>query len=467
MKVSLYRFIKAAWPTIEQVDYVDNWHIGAIAEHLQAVTTGQIQQLLINIPPGCSKSLITSVFFPAWVWASKPEKRFFYASYDQKLSTRDSVKCRTMIESPWYQAKFPGAVQLKHDQDQKTYYETVRGGFRLATSVGGHGTGQHPDYVVIDDPHSVMMAESEKERQSTLDWWDMTMSSRGVSRGVRRIIIMQRLHEEDLSGHVLSQGGWDHLCLPMRYSGENRCKTFNGFTDPRQEVGELLSAKQFTEEMVGKLEAALGPYGTAGQLDQNPTPRKGGFFKTEMMEIVDAAPPMLELKACRYWDTGATDGAGDYTAGVMFAKHQKTGVYYVMDVARGQWASETRKLNQRQTADMDKAYPINHHVTQIQSEEPGSAGKDQAADFIRLMHGLPAKTCRETGDKPTRADALSSQVNIGMVKMVKGDWNKAFVAELKGFPNGKHDDQVDAVAGAFNWIENRSGKAFLPSGWKF
>ena len=131
-KRHLYRFVRSAWEHIEQVDFVDNWHIGAICEHLQAVWKGDIQQLLINVPPGCSKSLITSVFFPAWCWANDPSKRFFYASYDQKLSTRDSVKCRTLVESNWYQRRFPGQVTLKHDQDQKTYYETIAGGFRLA-----------------------------------------------------------------------------------------------------------------------------------------------------------------------------------------------------------------------------------------------------------------------------------------------------------------------------------------------
>lgn len=465
-KRHLYRFVRSAWEHIEQVDFVDNWHIGAICEHLQAVWKGDIQQLLINVPPGCSKSLITSVFFPAWCWANDPSKRFFYASYDQKLSTRDSVKCRTLVESNWYQRRFPGQVTLKHDQDQKTYYETIAGGFRLATSIGGHGTGQHPDFIVLDDPHSVMMAESEKERQTALDWWDQTMSTRGVSRGVRRIIIMQRLHEEDLSGHVLKHGGWDHLCLPMRYGGSNRSKTKLGFTDPRQTQGELLSNKQFTEEMVGKLENALGPYAAAGQLGQDPVPRKGGFFKVENVEIIDAIPPMAEMKVVRYWDTGGTT-TGDPSAGVKLAKHKKNGLYYVLDVVRGQWASEERRKMQRQTADLDYASPANNQVTQIQSEDPGAAGKDQAADFIKLMHGYSCKTMRETGEKTTRADAFSAQLNVGNVKLLRGDWNKAYIDELRMFPNGKNDDQVDASAGAFNWLENRSGKSFLPDGWKF
>jgi predicted phage terminase large subunit-like protein len=292
------------------------------------------------------------------------------------------------------------------------------------------------------------------------------MSTRGVSRGVRRIIIMQRLHEEDLSGHVLRQGGWDHLCLPMRYSGINRSKTKLGFIDPRQTQGELLSSKQFTEEMVGKLENALGPYATAGQLGQDPVPRKGGFFKVENVEIVDASPPMAEMKVVRYWDTGGTT-TGDPSAGVKLAKHKKNGLYYVLDVVWGQWASEERRKIQRQMADLDYAYPTNYQVTQIQSEDPGAAGKDQAADFIKLMHGYSCKTMRETGEKTTRADAFSAQLNVGNVKLLRGDWNKAYIDELRMFPNGKNDDQVDASAGAFNWLENRSGKSFLPDGWKF
>lgn len=458
--------MKSAWSSIESAEYCDGEHIKAVCEHLQACYDGRIKDLIINIPPGCSKSLIGCVFFPAWVWANDPTKRFFFASYDATLSSRDSSKCRVLLESEWYQSRFPGKVQFTKDQNQKTFYQNTAGGWRMASSVGGHGTGVHPHFVIVDDANNAKQAESQTERQSVADWWTLTMSTRGVTLGVKKIVIQQRLHEEDLTGVCLAQGGYDHLCLPMRYEG-SRKPTNIGFVDWRAKEGELLAPNQFNEETVRKLENALGTYGAAGQLQQRPAPRSGGFFKAEKIETVDAAPAWLEMKLCRYWDTGATEGSGDFTAGLLMGKHAKTGTYYLLDMSRGQWASEQRKAFQRQAADMDYAYPICHNVTQAQSQEPGSGGKDQAADFVKLMHGYPAKTFRETGDKSVRADPFASQVNAGNVKMVRGEWNRAYIDELKMFPNGKHDDQVDASSGAFNYLENRTGNEFMPSGWKF
>jgi hypothetical protein len=157
---SLYEFVRQGGAEVEATPFVDNWHIGAICEHLQAVTTGQIPQLLINVPPGMGKSLLTCVFWPTWEWALDPTVRWFFASYDQQLSTRDSVRCRTLLSRPWYRARCAQKFTLTGDQNQKTYYETDQGGYRLATSIGGHGSGEHPDRIVCDDPHNVQQAES-------------------------------------------------------------------------------------------------------------------------------------------------------------------------------------------------------------------------------------------------------------------------------------------------------------------
>ena len=156
----LHEYVRQAWPVVEATPFIDSWHIGALCEHLQAVTAGQIQKLLINIPPGAGKSLLACVFWPTWEWTNDPSLRWFFASYDARLSTRDSVKCRTLLGSRWYQSRCARQFRLTGDQNQKTYYETDQGGYRLATSVGGHGTGEHPDRIVCDDPHNVQQAES-------------------------------------------------------------------------------------------------------------------------------------------------------------------------------------------------------------------------------------------------------------------------------------------------------------------
>ena len=287
---SLYAFVRQAWPHVESATFVPNWHIEMICDHLQAITRGDIENLLINIPPGHSKSLIVSVFWPGWEWVTNPAIRWFFASYDQRLSTRDSVKCRALIASRWFQERWGDRFALANDQNQKTYYETVAGGYRLATSVCGHGMGEHPDRIVIDDPHDPKGAESEAERLSVLEWWDLTMSTRGVSRGVKRVIIMQRLAENDLAGHVLTEGGFVHVCLPLRFErgrmapSPARDSDDRPWTDRRSEEGELLAPDQFPEKAVEAMERRLGSYGVAGQLQQRPAPRGGALFKRMWFE---------------------------------------------------------------------------------------------------------------------------------------------------------------------------------------
>ncbi len=277
--LSLHDFVRQAWSIIEDAPFVDNPHIAAICDHLEAVSDGTIQNLLINVPPGCSKSLLCSVMWPCWEWTFAPEKRWFCASYDQQLSTRDSVKCRELIKSDWYQHRWGDLVRFVHDQNQKTYYKTSAGGYRLATSIGGHGTGEHPDRIVLDDPHNAMSAESAADRQAVIDWWTLTMSTRGRSRRARRVIIMQRLNELDLAGYVLAnEKDWVHICLPMRFETDRMPTTPLGFNDWRTVEGELLCPGLFSEESVQTIEHNLGSYGAAGQLQQRPAPKTGRFF---------------------------------------------------------------------------------------------------------------------------------------------------------------------------------------------
>jgi hypothetical protein len=332
---SLYEFVRQGWAEVEAVPFTDAWHVGALCEHLQAVTTGQISRLLINVPPGLGKSLLTCVFWPAWEWARDPSVRWLFASYDQRLSTRDAVRGRALLARPWYQARCRRRFRLTGDQNQKTYYETDAGGYRLATSVGGHASGEHPDRIVCDDPHNAQQAESDRERRAACGWWDLTMSTRGAARQARRVVIMQRLHQADLSGHLLAQGGWVHLCLPMRYEPGRMVATPLGWTDPRRDDGALLCPALFEEATVAQLEKALGSYGSAGQLQQRPVPREGGMFKAGFFnQRVRAAP--YRARRVRYWDRAATPDGGCYTAGTLLAQADD-GNWYVEDVVHGQW----------------------------------------------------------------------------------------------------------------------------------
>ncbi len=440
---------------MESAPFVDNWHIGALCEHLQAVTAGQIPKLLINVPPGMGKSLITCVFWPAWEWTNDPTVRWFCASYDQRLSTRDAVRCRALLSRPWYRGRCAQPFRLTPEQNQKTYYETDQGGYRLATSIGGHGSGEHPDRIVCDDPHNVQQAESPLERQSVLDWWNLTMSTRGVSRNARRVIIMQRLHEDDLSGHVLGEGDWVHLCLPMRSERGRMQVTPLGWTDPRTEEGTLLCPQQFSEVAVSRLEKALGLYGTAGQLQQRPVPREGGMFKASYFnQRVKAAP--YDAQRVRYWDRAATQDGGCYTAGTLLAR-SADGNWYVENVVHGQWEPDTRDAQILAAALRDRNRYGPNRVPQICIEqEPGSSGVDAYKHTARRLAGFRVCADRPTGAKEVRAEPWASQCAAKNVYLVEDDtWDiPGWIAEHCLFPMGKLNDRVDSASGAFGKLVN-------------
>jgi predicted phage terminase large subunit-like protein len=440
---------------VEAVPFVDNWHIGALCEHLQAVTAGQIHNLLINIPPGMGKSLLTCVFWPAWEWTLDATVRWFFASYDQRLSTRDSVRCRTLIGRPWYRSCCKHKFSLNGDQNQKTYYETDSTGYRLATSIGGHASGEHPDRIVCDDPHNVQQAESPAERQAVLDWWDLTMSTRGVSRHARRVIIMQRLNQDDLSGHVLGQDSWVHLCLPMRFEKERMVLTPLGWTDPRTEEGALLCPSQFSEVAVAQLEKALGSYGAAGQLQQRPVPREGGMFKTTYFnQRVKAAP--FHAQRVRYWDRAATQDGGCYTAGTLMARSPE-GNWYVENVVHGQWEPDTRDDYILAAAKRDRnRYGLNREPVIWIEHEPGSSGVDAYKHLARKLAGFRVYPDRPTGSKEVRAEPWASQCAAKNVYLVEdGAWDiPGWIAEHGYFPMGKLKDRVDSASGAFAKLAN-------------
>jgi len=253
-KKSFSHFIKTFWKVVEpKRDYQHNWHIDALCEHLQAVRDGKIKNLIIMIPPGHMKSLTVAVFFPAWIWIEEADKRFIFSSYSQPLSTRDSIKCRQLIESTQYQQMFNPKWELADDQNQKTRFNTTDSGFRIASSVDGVSTGERGDYLVVDDPLKAVDAESENARENVITWWDGAMSSRdGDPKNTHRIIIMQRLHEEDLAGHCEKSGDYVVLRLPAEYDSHeaelNEKKNPNpiGWKDPRKVDGELLWPERFT-----------------------------------------------------------------------------------------------------------------------------------------------------------------------------------------------------------------------------
>lgn len=442
---SLANFVREAWHVLEPGQpYIHGWHVDAICEHLEAITNGDLNRLLINIPPGTMKSTLTSVFWPAWEWGPRgmPHIRMIGASHEQGLAVRDTRKMRNLITSPWFQERWPTA--LTSDQNQKTFYENSATGWRQACAVASM-TGKRGDRVVWDDPHSVEAALSIAHRETALRVFQETLPTRLNNPDKSAIVIvMQRLHESDVSGFILEDDyGYEHLCLPMEFEPERRCTTSLGFVDPRTEDGDLLFPQRFSRETVDRDKKVMGSMAVAGQFQQRPAPRGGGFFEWEKLQVVKSAPTKLR-KIVRYWDKGGTDGGGDWTAGVKIG-HGDDGIFYVMDVVRGQWAAPQRERVIRQTAELDGT-----GVEVWVEQEPGSGGKESAESTVRNLAGYRAYMERPTGEKSVRAEPYSVQVEAGNVKLVQGEWNKAFVEEHKTFPVGKHDDQVDGASGSFN-----------------
>lgn len=287
--------------------YVPNWHIDALCDHLEACFVSEAQaagnkidsrlvelwggselfRLLGNVPPGTMKSLLVGVFFPAWVWGpmDQQHKRFMAASHNVRNVVRDTLKCRRLIKSKWFQSRWP--IAISSDQDTKTKFENEKTGFRQGVPFAGM-TGERADFVILDDPMSVADALSDADREAANTTFRESLTTRLNNPEYSVIIvIMQRLHQDDTSGVILSAPdhmGYEHFMLPMRFDPDRRCETSIGFVDPREEEGELLFPARFPLDTVNRDEIALGPIATAGQMQQTPKPRGGQILKREYWE---------------------------------------------------------------------------------------------------------------------------------------------------------------------------------------
>jgi predicted phage terminase large subunit-like protein len=456
---SLATFVREAWHVLEPAQvYSHGWHIDAVCQHLEAVTYGDLTRLLINVPPGTMKSMLVNVFWPAWEWGplERPAMRFIGASHSEALATRDNLKMRRLVQSEWYQERWP--TKLTGDQNAKTYFENEQTGFRLSCPVSSM-TGRRGDRVAWDDPHSVEAAISDAHRETALRVFTETLPTR-LNNPDRSaiIVVMQRLHEEDVAGYILAHDlGYEHLMLPMEFEPERRCYTSIGFEDPRTEDGELLFPARFPPEVVERDKKVMGSYATAGQFQQRPAPRSGGLFAWEKLEIV-AAPPKL-LRVIRYWDKAGTAGGGAYTAGVKLGLGDD-GCWYILDVVRGQWAAPKREQVIKATAELD-----GRGVDIWIEQEPGSGGKESAESTVRNLAGYNIRAERPSGDKALRAEPYSVQVEAGNIRVVRAPWNQEFIDEHKTFPKGKYKDQIDATSGGFNKLAGRAvAPVISPSG---
>lgn len=431
-----------AWPILEPATPLKwGWALDAICAHLEAVTRGDVTRLLMNVPPGTMKSLLTGVIWPAWEWGpvGRANLRYIGTAHKQDLAVRDAMKCRRLIQSDWFQSRWP--IALTTDQNAKTKFENDATGFREAMAFTSM-TGARGDRVILDDPLSADDANSDAALKAAELTFTEALPTRVNNDRSAIVVIMQRLHERDTSGVILGRElGYTHLCLPMRFEPDRRCVT-PIFSDPRTRDGQLLFPERFSETQVSDLEKTMGSYAAAGQLQQRPAPRGGGMFKKEWFQIVDAAPS--GVRWVRGWDLAATASSdAAYTAGVKIGR-APDGRFYIADARRIQGGpAEVERLIVN-TASQDGA-TVQGSIPQ----DPGQAGKSQSQYLIRQLAGYPYRASPETGDKETRAMPLAAQAEAGNVMLLRGEWNREFLDELGAFPMGKFKDQVDAAARAF------------------
>lgn len=585
---SLYEFVKQGWHVIEPATpFCEGWHLEAICHHLESVTRGDIRRLLINIPPRHAKSLICSVFWPMWVWIEQPHFRWMGASYALSLASRDNRKCKMLIESDWYQARWGDVVQLSTDQRGKTRFETTARGYRLSVSVESSATGEggdgiiclapatpittdrgvfpiaeivdkripakalsynhhrnrrewkeievyekssgrrsvrvsfsdgrfveathdhpfsvigkgyvqaealQPDDAVVeesyvslsvasvepiatpeyvynlriadnhnyfacgvlthncDDPHSVRDASSDVKREDALYWFDTTLSTRlnDPKKGVM-VIVMQRLHERDVSGHVLAKGGYEHLCLPAEFRADRRCTTSIGWSDPRTVEGELLWPAQVPQKELDALKKSLGPQAYSAQFQQDPVTAGGNVFKAEWFRYFSVSDqfyvlhrPDGEKKVLRQqcWLFATVDlaisksNSADYTVIATWAVTPDNDLLLV-ELLR-------ERLDGPEAEATIKQCYARHRQTYIVVE----ATAYQLTMTQQLARGgVPVKPYKPHRDKVSRAISASTFYAAGQV------YHQQFAAyltdletELVNFPVGAHDDTVDAVS---------------------
>ena len=448
-------FTKASWSSIEPgVEFQNNWHIDAIGEHLQAVVEGDIKRLIINVPPRHMKSISVAVVLPAWTWTIQPEKKFLYASYASSLSIRDSVKCRRLLDSRWYQTHFGDMFNLTSDQNQKQRFENDKTGARIATSVDGALTGEGGDIIVVDDPHNVRESESATVRESVLDWWDQAMQTRlNDPKTGAFIIIMQRVHEKDLTGHILANqyNEWDHLCLPARYEVGHPTPTNStlGFTDPRTREGDLLWEERIDKKTLDNIEKSLGSYASAGQLQQRPMPKGGGILKAEWWVGWDK-PDLPDIEyVLQSWDTAfSTKEKTSYSARTTWGVFRKNG--QVNAIVLDMWYDRVTYPELRKIA-QESYYDYEPDAVLIEKK---ASGQSLLQDL--RMAGVPVIEYMPDRDKEARAHASSALLEDGRIWYPSDKkWCKDLIDICAAFPATENDDIVDTCTQA--WLRLRKG----------
>ena len=470
LEEDLFSFFEDGWAVLNPNRAVKlGWHVEAVCDHLQAVSEGKIRNLVINIPPRHLKSSITSIYWPAWAWVRNPGIRWLFLSYGKDLVLRDAQQTRQLMQSEWFQQRWGHKFGFTTDQNVKSFYLNDKGGGRLTASFEADPTGEGGDVIVVDDPLRIEDAHNNNAIKRVNDVWDGVLATRLNDPGTgSRVIIMQRLHENDLSGHVLKEGDWVHLYLPTKYEKKYKCVTFlpsdldsEGrplptaqpfFWDPRTQDGELLHPERFNAREVSRLEAKQGIFTFSAQQQQKPVPAGGTIFRESWWQFYDQYPRDTDLynDSCQSWDCSFKDTKdSSFVVCTIWARYGSS-IYLIYRLRKRMNFPETLKAFQSVTQMFpwvgakyveEKANGV-AVIQMLQSHVPGIIAVDPA------------------GGKETRAHAVSYMIQAGNVFLPNPahyPWvENEFIPEFTAFPKGEDDDQVDSTTQAlFNHFHLR------------
>ena len=453
----LYRLLKAdfatfAGKTLLTVNpgalFMPNWHIDLIGEYLEAVRRVEIKRLIINMPPRALKSTCVTVAWPAWLLGHDPACRIIAASYSARVSLKHSLDTRLVVESDWYKTLFPD-TRLAKGQNEKHKFVTTGRGYRYATSVGGSATGEGGNILIMDDPMNPAQAMSATKRERVAEWFSHTFATRLDDKKKGAIVlVMQRLHQDDLSGYLLERGGWEHLSLPAIASVDTVYDF--GRVKKTMNAGEMMHPLREDHEIIERAKAELGSAVFAAQYQQQPVPAQGRMVRPWWFARYKKVPDDFE-RTVQSWDT-AIKSAVTNDASVCMTVGELEGKSYVLDVA----------VMRVEYPELKKAF-----ITMADIWKPDAilvedkASGQQLLQDLKRETALPVIAVQPKGDKVTRFAAISAMCEAGRVMLpAQATWLAAFENELFSFPDGKNDDQVDTFSQYLDWLR-RTKKSVL------
>lgn len=456
-RFGLWGFVQLAWHLVEPAyELVPNWHLEEMCSHCQAMSEGRWLRGVINIPPGHGKSLIVSVFWPAWSWIDQPALRFMFSSNDDAIALRDAARMKLILCSDWFRARWPGISVIGGEHAANRSFENTDGGYRISAPIRGGFVGKHADIQVCDDPHkpiNVINSKSGADLEFVKNWWSGTMASRHRDpKTGRRLIVMQRLHEDDLAGDCLAQG-YEGLILPVHFDPERASRTSVG-GDRRTKEGELLFGSRYPADVIAKLMRELGDHASA-QYEQEPTGKSGGPIKREHFRYWRRLPDFFDV-LCWSWDCAFKDKeTSDFVCGQLWGRAGPN-FFLLWRVNEKLTFPATLQTIQEMQKWSSEQFGRPHDCI-IEDKANGTAViqvlKDNVPGIIEV---------NPLGGKLARAQGCSFLFRAGNVffpnPALEGyEWSKNHAETVRKFPRVKKDDTVDAMTQALLYMASLEG----------